>query len=119
MTDVTWEHHLCDLRELEEIPKGLDAVANGVIGGVRRRYARGAIRKDAAEVDARSDEFTQLATPQLRERLADLRDHFRRHPQRADTRLIEALAVLREAAVRTLGIRPYRVQIMGALALRR
>jgi preprotein translocase subunit SecA len=119
MTDVTWEHHLCDLRELEKIPKGLDAVANGVIGGVRRRYARGAIRKDAAEVDDRAPEFASLATPQLRERLADLRDHFRRHPQHADGRLVEALAALREATVRTLGIRPYTVQIMGALALRR
>jgi preprotein translocase subunit SecA len=119
MTDITWEHHLCDLRELEEIPKGLDAVANGVIGGVKRRYVGRAIRKDAAEVEARAEEFAQLATPQLRERLADLRDHFRRHPQRADLRLAEAFAAVREATVRTLGIRPYHVQIMGAFALRR
>jgi preprotein translocase subunit SecA len=119
MMDPAWEHHLCDLRELEPIPKGLDAVASGVIGSVKRRQGRGAILREAQTMEKMGAEFASMETPRLREKLADLKAHFRRHPQHGDERLVEGLAALREATVRTMEMRPYLVQIMGALALRR
>jgi preprotein translocase subunit SecA len=55
----------------------------------------------------------------LRNRLFELRQWFRRQGEQADSRLHEALGAIREAARRQTGLHPFKVQLMGALALRR
>jgi preprotein translocase subunit SecA len=115
---LAWEHHLCDLRQPEKIPRGLDAAAHAVAGHWRGRRMRSAVRRAAASVESLAKTTAELRDTALRERLAELRVHFRRHPDAADTRLPEALAAVREAASRTLGMFPFPVQVTGALALR-
>src|SRR5579871_6311642 len=58
---------------------------------------------------ALSDEGLRDKTDEFRKRLAD--------GQTIDDLLIEAFAVVREAATRTLGQRHYDVQLMGGMAL--
>ena len=59
-----------------------------------------------------------LADHDLHTRLLGFRDQFRRG-NISDENLFPALAAIREAAHRKLGMRPFPVQLMGALALHR
>ncbi len=61
------------------------------------------------EMKALSDEALQARTPEFRQRLANGED--------LDDLLIEAFAVMREAAQRVIGQRHYDVQVMGGAAL--
>ncbi len=61
------------------------------------------------EVHALSDEQLRARTDQFRQRLAD--------GETLDDLLTEAYAVAREAAIRTIGQRPFDVQVMGAIVL--
>jgi preprotein translocase subunit SecA len=69
----------------------------------------GPINDLAGETAALSDEQLRAKTDEFRARLAE--------GETLDDLLIEAFAVVREAATRTLGQRPYDVQLMGAMAL--
>jgi preprotein translocase subunit SecA len=69
----------------------------------------GPINDLAEETAALSDEQLRAKTDEFRARLAE--------GETLDDLLIEAFAVVREAATRTLGQRPYDVQLMGAMAL--
>src|SRR5262249_51097562 len=51
--------------------------------------------------------------------LLEFREHFRRGGPHCQRLTIPALAAIREAADRQLGLRPFLVQLMGALALHR
>ena len=116
---AAWEHSICDLREPEKIPRGLDAAAHLCAGAVKRWRGEAAVRRDLKAVESLASTMAGVSDDMLRERAAELRAHFRRYPDATDNRLAESLAMVREAAARTLGMRPYTVQIMGALALRR
>ncbi|RYL95796.1 preprotein translocase subunit SecA [Sporolactobacillus sp. THM7-4] len=63
----------------------------------------------ADEMKALSDDQLQAKTPEFKERLAK--------GETLDDLLPEAYAVVREAAARILGLRPYFVQLIGAIAL--
>jgi preprotein translocase subunit SecA len=100
--------------------KGLDARMNSLIGIYRRRAQVVAdLRRDAEQVDAMAREWTDLTDHDLHQRLIELRASFRRGGKEADQFVLPALAGIREASVRKLGLRPFIVQIMGALALHR
>ena len=68
-----------------------------------------AVNALAAEVGALSDEALQAKTPEFRERLEG--------DETLDDLLPEAYAVVREVAERTLGLRPYDVQVLGGVVL--
>nr|WP_083275563.1 preprotein translocase subunit SecA [Pseudonocardia sp. HH130630-07] len=72
--------------------------------------------KIAAHIDGLEPEFEGLSDDQLRARTDEFR---RRHAEgeSLDSLLPEAFATVREAARRTLGQRPFTVQLMGAGAL--
>lgn len=63
----------------------------------------------ADEMKALSDDELQAKTPEFRQRLEN--------GEALDDLLPEAFAVVREAADRILGLRPYFVQLIGAIAL--
>lgn len=63
----------------------------------------------ADEMKALSDDELQAKTPEFRKRLAE--------GETLDDILPEAFAVVREAATRILGLTPYYVQLIGAIAL--
>ncbi|PVW06131.1 preprotein translocase subunit SecA [Microbacterium sp. Gd 4-13] len=67
-------------------------------------------------VNALEDDYAQLTDDELRGETAELRS---RHEagETLDQLMPEAFAAIREAAKRTLGQRPYDVQIMGGAAL--
>lgn len=72
----------------------------------------------ARKVGEAEDVFTDLTAEELREET----EHFRERLEDGETLddiLVEAFAAVREAAHRTLGQRPYDVQIMGGAALHR
>jgi preprotein translocase subunit SecA len=99
------------------LPKGLDAAWDSCVGmacGLAPRRSR--CLSAAAAVAAMEPHYTQMSDAALREDAAALRDLFRRERQTRDD-LLRAFAVLREAAFRQLGERPYPVQVAGALAI--
>ena len=67
-------------------------------------------------VNALEPEFQQLSDEELRNETALLRERFA-NGESLDDLLPEAFAAVREAATRTIGLRPFDVQIMGGAAL--
>jgi preprotein translocase subunit SecA len=112
---------------------GLDAVVNGFIGRHQRRAkVCEQLRQDAEAIDSQARDWIELSDHDLQTRLLGFREQFRRFTpspptgERAGVRgcicddvLFSALAAIREAADRKLGMRPFPVQLMGALALHR
>lgn len=122
MSAITHEYRLADLAVPGKVTTGLDAFVDRAVGWVKRR--RGVLtrlQEEAERIDALADTYRALSHAALTERLTESRLWFRRHGHQAeaDSRLAEALAAIREAADRKLGLRPFKVQLMGALALRR
>jgi preprotein translocase subunit SecA len=100
--------------------QGLDAVVNWCIGRYQRRNARlQELRQLAALVESGAKDFADLDNHRLQSRLFEFQDRFRREPSPGTKVLLPALAALREAAFRCLDLRPFPVQLMGALALHR
>jgi len=97
--------------------KGLDAMANGVHGWVKnRRPVLGQLRALAQRVEALEPQIQKLGSTAFQHEVAELRDLARLDRLKGPA-LDRALALTREAAVRTLGLRPFQVQIMGAAAM--
>ena len=61
------------------------------------------------EMQALSDDELKAKTPEFKERLAN--------GETLDDILVEAFAVCREADARTLGLKPFRVQLIGGVVL--
>jgi preprotein translocase subunit SecA len=72
--------------------------------------------RQADRILAGEKAYRHLTDSKLREHAATLRDRFRRGRDTADD-CHQGVAVLREVAARTVGLRPYREQIAAALAL--
>jgi preprotein translocase subunit SecA len=97
--------------------KGLDAFANGAYGWVKnRRPVLAALRQQADRIETLEPQIQQLGAVAFREAVAEVRE-LARLDRLEGAPLDRALALAREAAVRTLGMRPFPVQLMGALAM--
>lgn len=74
------------------------------------------LRKTALKIDAMSADMKNLSDDELKA----MTEKFKKRiasGEKIDDLLIEAFAVVREAADRVLGLRPYFVQLMGGIAL--
>ena len=95
----------------------LDSIARRVFGSANERYVKGLskivdeINVLEASVQNLSDADLAARTPALRQRLAN--------GENLDDLLPDAFATVREAAKRTLGERPFDVQLMGGMVLHR
>jgi len=100
---------------------GLDAWVNAAVGKYRRRKTVASELLDAARrIDSLAPQYKDLPDRQLQEKLLEFRAGFRRHRAEAiQTILPDALAAIRETSDRQLGLRPFPVQLMGALTLHR
>lgn len=103
-----------------KLHKGLDARVNSMIGVYHRRGSVLAeLEKEAERIEAQALRWSDLSDHLLRQRMLDLRLRFRRGGRQQDDLLTEALAAIREVSDRQVGLRPYPVQLVGALALHR
>lgn len=116
----TDDYRRTDYRAPVAPKKSLDAAVNRLHGVYRRRPATfAALQRDAEAIDLATPEWMELSDGELRHRLLGLRDQFRRGGRALEEILVPAFAAVREAAHRQLGMRPFPVQLIGALALHR
>ena len=107
-------------RKPERLLKGLDARVNGLVGRYHRRHRLlEDLQREAEQVDRLAADYSDLSDHLLRERLREFRSAIRRGGREGSAVVGPALAAIREAADRRVGLRAFRVQLMGALALHR
>lgn len=120
MQTPTTEYRRTDFGKPKELFKGLDAAVYALIGLYQRRQtvAAGLLRV-AERIDALAACYKDMSDHQLQQRLFEFREKFRRGLRGDQEVMQHSLAAIREAADRQIGLRPYVVQLMGALALYR
>jgi preprotein translocase subunit SecA len=118
MITPTQEYRRTEHLQPRPLHKGMDAVVDRLLGRLRRTPALAVgLMRDAQAIDGMGDAFTSLSDHHLRERIGDLRREFVRRSDVDDETLRIALAMVREAAARKTGMRPFVVQLAGAMAL--
>lgn len=116
----THDYRRTGFRPPAKLLQGIDGLVNGAIGRYRRRAGVfEELKREATEVDRQAVEWMELSSGKLRGRLMEFREKFRRGGRGAEACLLPALAAIREASERELGMRPFFVQIIGALAMHR
>lgn len=106
------------LNALEPMPRGVDAWADQLRGWWRRRpHYKRALQDQVKGVEREAQALVALDADELAQRMAQAMAAVRRDPVAARGQLCMALAVVCEMAYRSKGMRPYPVQLMGALAL--
>lgn len=70
----------------------------------------------ANEIDALAGDMEALSDADLRKKTDEFKERYQ-NGESLDDLLIEAFAVVREASKRALGLYPYKVQLMGGIAL--
>jgi preprotein translocase subunit SecA len=97
--------------------RGLDTFVNGIYGWVKnRRPVLGKLKAAAARIEKMEPEIHALGATRFREEVAKCREAAQLNRLEGDI-LERGLALTREAAWRSLGKRPFPVQLMGALAM--
>ena len=74
------------------------------------------LKKTVDAIEALEDEYRKLTDDQLRAKTQEFRERLAKGETEDDI-LVEAFATVREADDRVLGKRPFRVQLLGGLAL--
>lgn len=87
---------------------------NKVFDPNKRTLAR--YEKIAEKINALGPDMRKLSDLELRSKTAEFAERLEKG-ETLDDLLVEAYAVVREAAHRVLGLYPYKVQLMGAIAL--
>jgi len=118
MLTPTQEYRRTHLRPARNPAKGLDAIVDQWLGAYQRRSSLvHELMEEAWLVDELRAKYQGLTDLQLKDRLATYRELFllRNHPHH---RVVHhALAAIREAAARKLGMHPFVVQLAGTLGL--
>ena len=94
---------------------GLGTIAKKVFGTPNDRKIK-ATRPLVEQINALEPEFTALSDAEIIGKTAEFRERFAKG-ETLDDLLPEAFANAREAARRTLGLRPFDVQLMGGIFL--
>ena len=106
------------LLPLEKLPEGLDAWVHGAQRWVRRRPGQmRRLQQEAERCSDRCNQMVGLDAVMLKRVLIGAQEHARRDPFDLKGQLVESFAALGQVAKRELGLQPYPVQFMGALAL--
>jgi len=95
----------------------LDAIFRRVFGSANDRYVKG-LNKTVALINALEPDVAKLSDDELAARTAWLKDRLAAG-ETLDDILPDAFATVREAAKRTLGERPFDVQLLGGIILHR
>jgi preprotein translocase subunit SecA len=99
--------------------KNVDIAVNAGVGYIKNRLPKLAeLKKRAAAVEALEPEIRNLGSTSFKEEVEKIRAEGKLgHLEEQPPLLNRAFAIVREAAWRSLGKRPYPVQIMGAMGL--
>ncbi len=101
----------------EEAPRGLDRLWHHAVGLTgRMSRSPGRFLRCADQIMAMEKRFYHIPDRTLHHQMAPLQQRFRLGRDTAED-CVTAIAMVREVASRTIGLRPYREQIAGALAL--
>ncbi|MBD5553326.1 MAG: preprotein translocase subunit SecA [Desulfovibrio sp.] len=87
-----------------------------IFGSKNDRFLR-RIRKTVKRINALEPEMKQLPDAEFATRIAELKKDVQENGRRLDEILPEVFALVREASLRTLGMRHYDVQLAGGIAL--
>src|SRR6516225_8956344 len=93
----------------------LGALARGLFGTSNDRIVKG-FDKPVAKINALEPEYEKLSDAELRAKTTEFRERLAKD-ETLDDLLVEAFATVREAAKRTLGQRPFDVQLKGGMVL--
>jgi preprotein translocase subunit SecA len=93
----------------------LGALARSLFGTANDRIVKG-FDKPVAKINALEPEMVKLSDEALRGKTAEFRERLAKG-ETLDDLLVEAFATVREAAKRTLGQRPFDVQLKGGMVL--
>ena len=93
----------------------LGALARSLFGTANDRIVKG-FDKPVAKINALEPELAKLSDEQLRAKTIEFRERLAKG-ETLDDLLVEAFAVVREAAKRTLGQRHFDVQLKGGMVL--
>ncbi|MBF0340893.1 MAG: hypothetical protein HQL95_08020 [Magnetococcales bacterium] len=108
------------LRPLVPRAEGLDAFACQQMGYWRRwRSPVKELARQGRESLAACEALSTCTDDALLARLKELRDRLRLDPAEGESVLIQTLGCVGQMAFRHLGLKPYPVQFMGALAMHR
>ncbi len=90
---------------------GLSRLRSGAIDLTNSRYGR-----QVDDINRRDNDISPLPDDELKRQAATLRQRVRNGTSLDDV-LVDAFAIVRETAKRTLGMQPYDVQLLAALAI--
>ena len=93
----------------------LGGMARKIFGSSNDRRIK-SLRPRAAEITALEPEISKLTDAELRAKTAEFRERIASGAT-LDSQLVPAFAVVREAARRALGLRPFDVQLVGGMVL--
>ena len=93
----------------------LGALARSLFGTANDRIVKG-FDKPVAKINALEPEFAKLSDEALQGKTVEFRERLAKG-ETLDDLLVEAFATVREAAKRTLGQRPFDVQLKGGMVL--
>ncbi|HEV7299308.1 MAG TPA: hypothetical protein VGN72_08085 [Tepidisphaeraceae bacterium] len=97
--------------------KGLDALVNSWVGFFKNRQrVLSTLRTQEGHISALEPEIKNLSAARFKEAVTESRE-LARLDRLTGPALERAMAIIREGAFRATGMRPYPVQIMGALAM--
>lgn len=120
MATPTDDYRKTDILVPKPLLSGLDALVYRLVGNHKGRSTVTALMLHEAErIDRDATRWQTLSDEKLQETLAKMRADFRRQKLGFEDLIHDALGAVREAAHRSLGIRPFVVQLAGALALYR
>lgn len=106
------------LPEARKLRQGLDGWFYRQVGRIRSRSSiRARWAEEAGQVLLRQEELAEWPDHRLRDEIRRLREIYSRRGRDAGKVRLEGLAAVAEMAARTLQLRPYREQIMGAIGL--
>src|SRR5699024_9579333 len=74
------------------------------------------LQKRVERIEAMEEEFEAFSDADLKNKTAEFKERYK-NGETLDDLLVEAYAVVREASKRVLNMRPFTVQLMGAIAL--
>ncbi len=118
MNSLTVDYLRTTIKKPDPILLGLDSLFYSFAGKFKRRTSvLKTFMKTAEEIDLKAELWRNKTDKSLRKEIERFKDLFQRQKRGYEESLPDALAALREASDRCLGLWPYKVQLVGTLAL--